>query len=221
MRVDIWSDVRCPFCYIGKRKFEKALETFAYKDEVEVVWHSFQLDPELKTQPGLDSVDYLAQIKSMPREQVLQMHEHVLKAAREVGLEFDLDSTVVANSFHAHRLIQLAKSEGLADEAEEHLFRAHFSDGKNIDDKETLREIGKAIGLDDKLVDEVLASDRFADKVREDELMARHIGIRGVPFFIFNNRYAVSGAQAPEAFLQTLEKAWKESGDGVSDASAK
>lgn len=210
MRVDIWSDIRCPFCYIGKKKFEIALERFTHKEQVEVVWHSFQLDPGLKTDPGVHTYDYLARIKGMPREQVIEMHDYVTQAAHEVGLTFDFEKVVVANSFDGHRLIQLAKSSGLADAAEEHLFRAHFTEGKNIDDKATLREIGISIGLDETSVDEVLSSDKFADKVQEDEMMARHIGIRGVPFFIFNNRYTVSGAQPAEAFLQTMEKTWNE-----------
>lgn len=208
MRVDIWSDIRCPFCYIGKRKFEKALESFSNKDSIEIVWHSFQLDPGLKTQPGLHTYDYLAQIKGMSRDQVVQMHDHVKQSAEEVGLTFDFDRAVVANSFHAHRLLQLARLHNRADAAEEHLFRAHFTEGKNIDDIPTLKKIGLAIGLEEAEVSETLSSQRFADKVQEDEIMARHIGIRGVPFFLFNNRFAVSGAQPPEVFLQTLEKAW-------------
>lgn len=210
MKVDIWSDIRCPFCYIGKKKFEKALEKFPHRDKVEVEWHSFQLDPGLKTQPDLDSVDYLAQVKGMPRDQVVQMHEHVNAAAKEVGLVFDFDRSIVANSFNAHRLIQLAKSQGLGDHAKEHLFRAHFTEGRNIDDANELRKIGVAVGLDPKAVDDMLASNAYAEKVQEDETVARHIGIRGVPFFVLNNKHALSGAQPPEVFLEALTKVWAE-----------
>jgi protein disulfide-isomerase len=115
MKVDIWSDIRCPFCYIGKRKFEKALERFPHSDKVEVVWHSFQLDPELKTQPGVHVYDYLARVKGITRDQAVRMHQHVKQSAREVGLEFNFDSAIVANSFNGHRLIQLAKSKGLGE----------------------------------------------------------------------------------------------------------
>src|SRR5690349_7266418 len=196
MKVDIWSDIRCPFCYIGKRKFEKALERFPHSDKVEVVWHSFQLDPELKTQPGVHVYDYLARVKGITRDQAVRMHQHVKQSAREVGLEFNFDSAIVANSFNGHRLIQLAKSKGLGDAAEEQLFKAHFIEGKNIDDIATLKEIGTAVGLSPDELSELLASDQYSAEVREDEMKAHAIGIRGVPFFILNDKYAVSGAQA-------------------------
>lgn len=210
MKVDIWSDIRCPFCYIGKRKFERALESFEHKDSVEVVWHSFQLDPSLKTQPDLKSHDYLAKIKGMTVEQSREMHENITHIAAQVGITFNLERAVVANSFKAHRLIQFARYRGLADQAGEFLFRAHFSEGRNIDDDETLIDIARGISLPEDEVRALLASDEFAEAVTRDESLAREIGIRGVPFFIFNNRYAVSGAQAPEVFLQTLQKAWEE-----------
>lgn len=210
MKVDIWSDIRCPFCYIGKRKFEKALERFPHSDKVEVVWHSFQLDPELKTQPGVHVYDYLARVKGITRDQAVRMHQHVKQSAREVGLEFNFDSAIVANSFNGHRLIQLAKSKGLGDAAEEQLFKAHFIEGKNIDDIATLKEIGTAVGLSPDELSELLASDQYSAEVREDEMKAHAIGIRGVPFFILNDKYAVSGAQAPELFLQALNGAWQD-----------
>lgn len=210
MKVDIWSDIRCPFCYIGKKKFEKALERFTHKEKVEVIWHSFQLDPGLKTQRGVHVYDYLARVKGISRDQAVRMHQHVKQSAREVGLEFNFDNAVVANSLNGHRLIQLAKSKGLGDVAEEALFRAHFIDGKNIDDRVSLREIGLAIGLHFDELDQLLASDQFAMEVHEDEKRAQSIGIRGVPFFILDDKYAVSGAQAPELFLQALESAWQD-----------
>ncbi|HEY9487817.1 MAG TPA: DsbA family oxidoreductase [Chryseosolibacter sp.] len=210
MKIDIWSDIRCPFCYIGKRKFENALEQFPHRDKVEVVWHSFQLDPQLKTQPGIHVYDYLAKIKGMNREQTVQMHDHVTQAATEVGLTFDFDKAIVANSFDGHRLIQLAKAKGLANEAEEALFYAHFSEGKNIDDHDALLEIGRAIGLQEDDIKAVLNSNDFSQEVNQDEATARSIGIRGVPFFILNDKFAISGAQSPDVFLRALEKAWQE-----------
>src|SRR5215217_6895988 len=148
MKVDIWSDVRCPFCYIGKRKFEAALAQFEQKDEVEVEWHSFELDPNAETVPGASAVDYLAEKYGRPREWAEEMHENVTATAAEVGLDFHLDISVVANSFDAHRLIQLAKSEGLGDAIEEKLFEGYFTFGKDISDHSTLIEIGVAAGLD-------------------------------------------------------------------------
>ena len=208
MKINIWSDIRCPFCYIGKRKFELALEQFQHKDKVEVIWRSFQLDPGLKTQPETNVLDYLAKIKGITREQAGQMHEHVKEVAQEVGLTFNFEKSVLANSLNGHRLIQLAKANDLGDVAEELLFKAHFTDGKNIDDPETLLRIGTAIGLVEQDVRRVLRSDDFKEEVKADELLGRSIGIRGVPFFIFNDKYALSGAQSPEIFLQTLRRAW-------------
>ena len=161
MKVDIWSDIRCPFCYIGKKKFEMALARFPHNDKVEVIWHSFQLDPGLETQPGVHVYDYLARVKGITREQAVRMHQHVKQSALEVGLEFDFDRAIVANSFNGHRLIQLAKSKGLGDAAEEQLFKAHFTEGKNIDAPDTLREVGTNIGLSDDEVSNLLASDQY------------------------------------------------------------
>lgn len=208
MKIDIWSDVRCPFCYIGKKKFEAGLRRFAHREKVEVVWHSFQLDPNLKTQPGMHAYDYLAKIKGISREQTVEMHEHVQQAAADAGLKFNFDDVIVANSFNAHRLIQLAKAKGLGDQAEEQLFKAHFTEGINIDDADSLLQIGISIGLPEEEVRSLLASDAFSTEVKSDEMMARSLGIRGVPFFILNDKFAISGAQDPELFFQALEKAW-------------
>lgn len=210
MKVDIWFDVRCPFCYIGKRKFEKALEKFPHKNEIEVNWHSFELDPTLKTNPEVNAVEHIAEIKGISKEQAEGMHEHVINVAKEVELDFNFDKSVVANSFNAHRLIQLAKTKSLANEAEEALFKAHFTEGKNIDDEETLIRTGVSIGLDKNEIKEIFSSDAFSEEVKQDEMQAQSFGIRGVPFFILNNKYAVSGAQSPDVFSQALSQAWTE-----------
>ena len=210
MKVDIWSDIRCPFCYIGKRKFEKALAQFPQKDKVEVEWHSFELDPGMKTQAGVNIYDYLARRKNITRESSVQLHQHVTETAKEVGLDYHFDTAVIANSFDAHRLIQLAKLNGMGDAAEERLFKAYFTEGKDISDHLTLIILGDEIGLDGRLVKQMLDSDALMDEVRYDERQARELGINAVPFFVINDRYGVSGAQQPEVFLQTLERAWQE-----------
>lgn len=210
MEINIWSDVRCPFCYIGKRNFEKALEQFPQKDELKVVWRSFELDPSLKTQPETNTVDYFVQSKGISRQQATQMLSHATNMAKEIGLNFDFDKAILANSFNAHRLIQMAKSKDLGDEIEEALFKAHFADGVNIDDTESLIEIGVSIGMDSEEVRKAMESDAFDYEVRQDQLDARNIGVQGVPFFVFNNKYAVSGAQPPAAFLETIEKSFAE-----------
>lgn len=208
MKVDIWSDVRCPFCYIGKRKFELALAEFEHKDEVEVEWHSFELDPNAKTELGVNAYDHLAEKKGQTREWSVQMHQNVVQTAAAVGLDFNFDKAVVANSFNAHRLIQLAKSKDLGNEVEEQLFIAHFTNGENIDDQAVLVKIGTAIGLEKNIVEEMLNSDSFTDEVRLDEKIAQQIGISGVPFFIIDQKLAVSGAQPPETFLGAMNQAW-------------
>ena len=210
MKVNIWSDVRCPFCYIGKRKFELALEKFPHKDQVEVTWRSFQLDPALETQKDVNIYDYFSKVKGVSKAQALEMFNNVTEIAREVGLNFNIEQSIVANSFNAHRLIQLAKSKGLGDEMEEALFIIHFTEGKDIDDKAILAETGISVGLDSDEVNAMLDSNAFSREVKHDEEAAQTIGVRGVPFFVFNDKYAVSGAQSPQTFLQVLEKSWEE-----------
>lgn len=210
MKVQIWSDVRCPFCYVGKRKFEMALQDFEHKNDVEVEWKSFELDPDLATQSDVNATDHLAAIKGISKERALEMQEYVKQVAKEAGLEFYPDKAIVANSFNAHRLIQFAKTKGLGNEAEEALFKAHFTEGKNIDDIEMLVETGVSIGLPENETKEMLASDGFAKEVEQDEMQAQQLGISGVPFFVLNDKYAVSGAQAPETFLEAMEQTWKE-----------
>ena len=210
MDINIWSDVRCPFCYIGKRKFEMALDKFPHKDKLKIIWKSFELDPNLVTNTEVNAVEHLSQVKGISKAQAEAMQQHVSNIAREIGLNFSSENMVVANSFNAHRLIQLSKTKGLGDEIEEALFKAYFMEGKNIDDKFTLTQIGVSIGLNETEINEIFTSDKFKKEVRQEETQAQTLGINGVPFFVLNNKYAVSGAQSPETFLDVLEKAWKE-----------
>jgi len=210
MKVKIWSDVRCPFCYIGKKKFENALVDFSGKDEVEIEWKSYQLDPNLKTDPNLNTLEYFMKTKNVSESQAREMFKGATQMAEEVGLDFNLEGSVLANSFMAHRLIQLAKSKGVDNEVEEALFKAHDIEGKNIDDPKVIEEIAISIGINSSEVKEILDSDAFGYDVKQDEMEARNIGVRGVPFFVVDDKYAISGAQPSEVFLQTLEKAWEE-----------
>ncbi len=168
MKVDIWSDIRCPFCYIGKRKLEAGLEKFEHKDKVEIVWHSFELDPSLETQPEKNVYDYLAEMKGQSRQWSVQMHNQLTQTAKQSGLTFNFNKSVIANSFDAHRLIQLAKTKQLGDVAKERLLKAYFTDGKNIRDHDTLLELGLEVGLDKTSVQQMLASDAFTTEVRQD-----------------------------------------------------
>lgn len=210
MQVDIWADTRCPFCYIGKKKFEKALAKFPHRDKVKVEWHSFELDPALQTQKNISIYDYLANVKGISRETSVMQHRRLTEMAADLGITCNFDITVVANSFNAHRLIHLARQNRLGNAAAERLFRAYFEEGKDISDHLTLIILGNEIGLDGRRIKQMLDSDEFTEEVRRDEKLAQAAGIRGVPYFIFNNRYAVSGAQEPEIFLHALKKAWEE-----------
>ncbi|GAB3920147.1 DsbA family oxidoreductase [Mucilaginibacter myungsuensis] len=207
MKVEIWSDVMCPFCYIGKRRFEEALAKFPNADEVEITWKSFQLNPEMVTDPSISIHQYLADAKGWQLDYAKQMAAQVTEMAAGVGLTFNMDNAVVANSFNAHRFSHLATANGLGDAAEEALFKAYFTDGKNTDDIKVLTQLGVSISLKAEEIEGVLASDKYADEVKQDILEAGQIGVRGVPFFVFDRKYAVSGAQPMELFLQTLEKA--------------
>lgn len=210
MKVEIWSDVMCPFCYIGKRKFEKALAEFPAKEEIEVVWKSFQLDPTTVTDPSLNTIDHLAEKKGWSKEQARQTTAQVSNIAKQVGLDFHFDKAVVANSFDAHRLSHLAKKYGKQNELEEKLFAAYFTEGKNTADYDTLVQIGTEIGLDKNAVSNLLKSDLYAEQVEEDIAQSQQIGVRGVPFFVLDRKYAVSGAQEPDTFLQALSRAYDE-----------
>lgn len=210
MKVNIWSDVRCPFCYVGKKKFEKALGKFPHADHIEVVWHSFQLDPNLQTQPDRDPYDFFSEIKRIPVAQAKAMHEHAKNAGREAGIEFNFDNSKIANSYKAHLLIQLAKKKGVANEMEEALFKAQFIDAENIDDEATLTKIAATAGISENEVKAALNDDELSHAVAQDGLIARQLGINAVPFFVFNDKYGVSGAQQPEHFLEVLTKSYEE-----------
>lgn len=185
-----------------------ALEKFAHKEAVEVEWHSFELDPNTETRPEINATDYLAEIKGQSRDWAEQMQNQVTDIAAKVGLTFNLEEAKVANSFKAHRLIQLAKFNGLGDAAEEELFKAYFTDAQNIDDEAVLVTLGVRIGLEKIAVEELYKGYDFSNEVRADEQIAQQIGISGVPFFIIDEKLSVSGAQAPETFLGALEQAW-------------
>ena len=210
MKVEIWSDIMCPFCYIGKRRFEQALEQFTHRGEVEVEWKSFQLNPAMKTDPGKNINEYLAEIKGWSVDRARQLNAQVTDMAKEEGLEYDFDKAVVANSFDAHRLIQLAKKHGKGDAMEERLFKAYFTEGRNIADPATLLELALEAGLEKEAISRLLQGDEYAEQVQQDIYEAQQVGIRGVPFFVFNDRYTVSGAQPAETFLGALNTAWPE-----------
>lgn len=210
MKVEIWSDVMCPFCYIGKRKFEAALAQFEHHDKVEIIWKSFQLQPDLVTDPSKNTLEHLAENKGWSMEQTRQITTNVVNMAAEVGLHYNFDKAVVANSFDAHRISHLAKSKGKGNEFEEVLFSAYFIEGKNTADNETLAELAASVGLSKQEALDVLATDAYAADVRNDIYESQQVGVRGVPHFVLGDKYAISGAQPTELFLQALNQTWNE-----------
>lgn len=210
MKIEIWSDVACPFCYIGKRKLEKALDKFPNKDQVEIEWKSFQLNPDQKTDPSINSLEYLSKAKGWSMPQTIQISKQVEEMAESEGLQYQLDKTVVANTKNAHRLIHLAKESGKGGEMKERLLKAYFTEGLNVDDQETLVKLGSDVGLDPNKVQNLFNSDQFDEAVAYDIYESRQIGVQGVPFFVLDRKFGISGAQADEVFDQTLEKAWNE-----------
>jgi len=207
--VEIWSDVVCPWCYLGKRRFESALARFEHRDDVEVVWRSFELDPNAGPSSSVPPAERLAAKYGMSVEDAQANHDRLTALAAEDGLEYYLDRTRGGNTFDAHRLIQLGKAHGVQDAVKERLMRAYFTDNVAIDDRETLIRLAAEAGLDADEARATLASDDYADAVREDEELARRIGINGVPFFVLGRRYGVSGAQTSDVLLEALDKSWE------------
>ncbi|MCC2547272.1 DsbA family oxidoreductase [Hymenobacter sp. BT175] len=210
MKVEIWSDIMCPFCYIGKRRFEAALQQFSHSEEVDIVWRSFELDPSMQNKPGQSIHELLAERKGISVAQGRQMNDHMAQVAREVGLQYDFDRVVPTNTFLGHQLIHLAAEHGLQGAAKERLFAAYYTEGQNLGDLETLVRLGAEIGLDEAETRTALSNGTYAEAVRHDEYQARQINVRGVPFFVFNDKYAVSGAQPSELFQEVLGKVWEE-----------
>lgn len=207
MLVEIWSDIVCPFCYIGKRSFEAALQSFAGADSVTVVWKSYLLDPDATPMPGQSPVEYLAKRKGQSIAWAQTAHNHVTAMAAGVGLVYNLDKAVIANTRTAHRLLQSAKKQGRDGLLEEELFAAYFTHGRDIANADTLVACAEAAGMDGVQARTVVEGDAYADAVQADIDEAQALGIRGVPCFVINRTYAVSGAQPPDVLRQILERA--------------
>lgn len=210
LKVQIWSDIMCPFCYIGKRRIEEALILFEHKDAVAIEWKSFQLDATFKASADDNMVDHLAEKYGKEKDWAQGMLDNMTQNAKNAGLDFHFEKAILANSFNAHRLLHLAKKYHLANDLEELLFKAYLTEGKNINDNNTLKELGLSVGLNAVEIDEVLSSDAYGKDVKQDIQNANAIGVQGVPFFVFDNKYAVSGAQPATEFLEILQKAWDE-----------
>ena len=210
MKVEVWSDFACPFCYIGKRQLEGALSQFPNKDQVEVVYRSFQLDPTMERDTNMDMHQVLASKYGMSLEQAKGMNDRVAQQAKGVGLDYYFDTMIPTNTFDAHRLAHYAATRGKMTEMKERLLKAYFTESLHLGDHEVLAQLAAEVGLDKAETLAMLAGDEYKDKVQEDKQRGADLGINGVPFFVFNNKYAVSGAQPGEVFLGALNKVWEE-----------
>jgi predicted DsbA family dithiol-disulfide isomerase len=210
MKIEIWSDVACPYCYMGKRKFDMALAQFSGKEDVQIEWKTFLLNPELKTDPNVSIFQYLAEIKGFPEEQAQQMMTQITESGKAIGLDYHFDQVVLANTTKAHQLLHEARVQGFQHEMEERLFEAYFVEGKNTDDVNILVELATEVGMNATALDVKILGGHHSTELEADLELAQQFGVRGVPFFVFDRKYAVSGAQEPETFLKTMEQVLSE-----------
>lgn len=208
MQVEIWSDFACPFCYIGKRRFEKALADFAHHDRVKVIYRSFELDPNAPKHVPHDVFDMLSNKYGMSREEAIAMNQNLSQQAANEGLDFQFDDMVLTNTFDAHRLRHFAEKYGKSTAVSELLFQAYFSESKNLSNHNTLADLAAEAGLDREETLSMLAGEQFAENVREEEKDGSRLGIRGVPFYVINRKQALSGAQPSSVYLNALQQAW-------------
>ena len=209
MNVEIWSDIACPWCYVGKRRLEAALASFEHRDDVTVTWRSFELDPSAPREREVDGATHLAQKYGTSREQAVAMQQRMTDAAAADGIAFRFDIARAGNTFDAHRLVHLAAAHDRQDAMKERLMRAYLTEGEPIGDPDTLARLAVDAGLPEDEVRELLAGDRFAAEVREDERTAAQFGIHAVPFFVVDRALGASGAQPPEVLAAMLRQGWE------------
>jgi predicted DsbA family dithiol-disulfide isomerase len=208
MDIEIWSDIACPWCYVGKRRLEAALARFEHRDDVHVTWRSFELDPSAPPQSEGERAERLAEKYGMSVERAREMGQQMTQTAAAEGLDFHFDIQRSGNTFDGHRVIHLAADHGLQDAMKERLLRAYFTEGELMSDSDALVRLADEVGLDPDEVREMLAGDRFAAEVREDERTASAFGISAVPTFVIDRAIGASGAHPPEALLELLGQGW-------------
>lgn len=205
MKVEIWSDVMCPYCYLGKQQFEKALSNFEGRETVEIIWRSFELNPNIQYLEGYNLYDYLSEMKGMDIESINKNFERLVEQGKELGIEFKFEIAKVFNSRKAHRLIQEARNQGKQNELEAAMFYAYFTEGKNLEDETILQNIAQKSGIQFENIQDIIHSDILDQAVNSDVYMAQQVGARGVPFFVFDDAYAISGAHGANTFLNVLK----------------
>jgi len=206
IKIDIWSDIVCPFCFIGKKKLEQAIDKLNLNQQVEIEWHSFQLDPDFPVGEAIPSSTYLAQRKNFPVEQINAIEQQLTTSAKPYGIDFRFDKALSFNTLAVHRLWQWSKTLGKSSELKEALMQAYFTDGIDLSKEENVLQVVENCGLDKIKAQTILKSNQFSNEVDEDIYHASQIGVRGVPFFVLNNQFAISGAQEDSVFENALKK---------------
>lgn len=212
LKLEVWSDIACPWCYVGKRRLERALKQFPHTAEVELIWRAFELDPGAPAERprNVSHAEFIARKYGMPVAQAQKSTDHLVQLAQAEGLAFDFVNIRSGNTFDAHRLVHLGHERGVQDAVKERMMKAYFEQGELMSDHGTLVRLASEAGLDAAEATDVLASDTYTAAVRADETQARELGITGVPCFVLDRRFAVSGAQSPEVMLGALQQAWSE-----------
>ncbi|MCS3554034.1 MULTISPECIES: DsbA family oxidoreductase [unclassified Sphingobacterium] len=211
MKIEIWSDIVCPFCYIGKKRLEQALASFPHRDEVEIIWKSYQLHPQFpQDAAGIPAVEYIKNAKGLTKEETLGMMQQVQSIGKSLEIDFDFEKSLIVNTLNGHRLIHFAQEHSLGNILKERLLKAHFSEGVDVNDTNILVNLATEVGMDKKEVQEMLHSDRFTYEVTQDIQEGVNLGLRGVPFFVFNQKFGIAGAQPLEMFEQTLRQAYED-----------
>lgn len=210
MKITIWSDFMCPFCYIGEAHLEKALEEFEHADKVEIEYKSFLLSPEAAHNPQKDYYETFADMKGIPVDQAKGMFENVVNMAKDADLVIDYDTAKFASTIPAHHVFQYAKEQGKGNEFFKRFYKAHFTEGELLSDTDTIGRLAEEVGIDKYAALGSTQNQSYTQKVNQEIQEASQIGVQGVPFYVFNNKYAVSGAQPVAQFKQVLEQVWQE-----------
>jgi predicted DsbA family dithiol-disulfide isomerase len=206
MKIEIWSDIMCPFCYLGKRYLENAIQTLPYQNEIQIIWRSFELNPDIKYKENFTVTEYLAQQKQISTADVNRMQSKIVEQGKQIGINFQFDKTPVSNSHDAHKLIHVAQRQGKANELKEKLFQDYFSMGINVESREYLFQLAAEFQLDlSPWNNNPFESPELEEEVNQDVYNAHQVGARGVPFFVFNEAYSLSGAHPSETYIKILE----------------